>query len=79
MDTNIDDAAAARSFIDWIYTLNREFGIPTSFAEIQEVDIPAMAAHADKECNPLYPVPVLMDRKGPDAVYRQLTEEHHGN
>ena len=30
---------------------------------ILEEDIPVMAKHADKECNPLYPVPKLMNTK----------------
>lgn len=29
---------------------------------IRRSDIPEMAAHADAEANPLYPVPLLMDR-----------------
>ena len=66
------DPDAARQFIDWIYDMNREFGLPGGFPEIQEVDIPVMAAHADAESNPLYPVPRLMDQKELDAVYRHL-------
>jgi len=36
-------------------------GIPKYIEGIQVADIPTMAAHADAESNPLYPVPVLMD------------------
>ena len=32
-------------------------------ANIKEEDIPAMAAHADHEANPLYPCPALFDKK----------------
>lgn len=75
------DAEAARAFIRWIYDMNAEFGIPLTFPQIQEADIPDMAAHADRECNPLYPVPVLMDAGELAAVYRQLMvkEDTHVN
>ena len=36
---------------------------------VREEDIPAMAAHADREGNPLYPVPVLMDRRELEQIY----------
>ncbi len=68
----ISDKAAARKFIDWIYALNDEFGIPMGFEQIRENDISEMAAHADKECNPLYPVPVLMGKSELEYVYHQL-------
>lgn len=79
--TEQTDTEAARTFINWVYGLNAEFGLPDTFPEIQEADIPAMAAHADKECNPLYPVPVLMDAKELEVMYRRLMakEEAHGN
>lgn len=66
---------AANRLIDWIETMNRDFGIPTGFSQIREEDIPQMAQHAAHECNPLYPVPVLMDRKELEAVYHELMEE----
>lgn len=73
------DSSATRAFIDWIYSMNEEFGLPKSFKEIREADISVMAAHADKECNPLYPVPVLMDKAELESVYRKLMEDTHGN
>jgi len=76
-----DDAQAAEAFIRWIYEMNEEFGISLTFPQIRQEDIPAMAANADRECNPLYPVPVLMDRKELEKVYAQLMEKEsvHGN
>ena len=64
---------AAQQFIRWIEQMNREFGLETGFSQIREEDIPLMAMHADKECNPLYPVPMLMDRRELEAVYHELT------
>ena len=52
--------------------MNRDFGIPKGFSQIREEDIPRMAHHADRECNPLYPVPLLLDRQELEAMYRQL-------
>ena len=34
-----------------------------------------MAQHADKEANPLYPVPVLMDRKELEKIYLAVRGE----
>lgn len=62
----------ARAFLDWIRAANRAMDIPETIPEIRPQDIPTMARHADQECNPLYPVPKLMDRAGLEAMYRKL-------
>ena len=69
------DSDAALRFIHWIEELNREFGIETGLSQIRAEDIPLMAMHADKECNPLYPVPKLMDRQELEAIYHELTHK----
>ena len=46
--------------------------IPTYIEGIQKSDIPVMAAHAEKEANPLYPVPKLMTEKELENFYRVL-------
>lgn len=69
---NTADAEAAEQFIRWIEQMNKDFGIPKGFEEIREQDIAVMARHADKESNPLYPVPVLMDAKELGEMYRSL-------
>ena len=69
------DAQAAEAFIRWIEAMNRDFGLPTGFAEIREEDIPTMASHADRECNPLYPVPRLMDRRELETMLHALKED----
>ena len=43
--------------------------------EICKEDIPKLARYADKEANPLYPVPVLMDAKELELFYNKLLEE----
>lgn len=51
----------AEAFISAIRRLNRQLNIPETLPEIRRKDIPAMAAHAAREANPLYPVPKLMN------------------
>lgn len=71
------DDLAARRFIEAIKVLKRQFKIGDSFSQIQEEDIPKLAAYADKEANPLYPVPVLMDAKELEVFYRILKKKKH--
>jgi hypothetical protein len=49
--------------------------IPTTFDCIKKEDISHMARHADKEANPLYPVPVLMDAKQLEIFYYKVLQE----
>ncbi|MCM1046186.1 MAG: iron-containing alcohol dehydrogenase [Candidatus Gastranaerophilales bacterium] len=70
-ETNSDEDAA-RAFIQAIKDMKKRFGIGDTISAIQEQDIPKLAAYADKEANPLYPVPVLMDEKELERYYYQL-------
>ena len=69
-DEKIEDSA--NKFIDAILMLNQKMNIPTSINEIQEKDINVMVKHADKEANPLYPVPVLYGRNELKDIYIKL-------
>ena len=60
---NGDRAEKARAFIGAIYDMNRTLGIPTGFDCIRPEDLPQMAAWAEAEANPVYPVPVIFDRE----------------
>jgi alcohol dehydrogenase class IV len=53
----------ARIFIDAIFAMNKRMGIPKSLDFIKSKDIPLMIKWAGKECNPLYPVPVIFNKK----------------
>ena len=66
--TPADQAAA--DFIQAIKDMKKRFGIGYTFPELREEDIPKMAKYADREANPLYPVPVLMDAEELEALYR---------
>ena len=69
---------AAAAFIRAIRNMNRRYGIPCCFREIREEDIPMLAATADREANPLYPVPVLMDQNQLAQLYKQVMTGYHG-
>ena len=71
-ESQMDDAAAAEYFIDWIQKMNDYMQIPRFFSDIKEEDIQKMAKHADKEGNPLYPVPRLMNSRELEAIYRKV-------
>ena len=63
---------AAKKFIQAIRDLNKYMGIPETFDAIREEDIPHMVSYAEKEANPLYPVPVLMDKNELEYFYRAV-------
>lgn len=74
-----EDAGAAAKFIRAIRQLNVRMGIPETLEGIRPEDIPVMAAHAEKEANPLYPVPRLMTREELTFFYEQVAgKECHG-
>lgn len=66
------DALAAGEFIRAIRDLNARMNIPAHLEGIREEDIPVMAAHAEREANPLYPVPRLMTREELEGYYYQV-------
>ncbi len=66
--------AGAKKFIEAIKELNARMNIPTTLSGIQKEAIPEMAGYAEKEANPLYPVPKLMTRKELEAFYFQIAD-----
>ena len=60
----------AGKFIDAIKRLNKEMAIPDKITGILDKDIPLMVKRADKESNPLYPVPKIMRKKELGNIYR---------
>ncbi len=63
---------AAKIFLEKLTQLERQLNIPTHIAELKQEDIETLAKQADKEANPLYPVPLLMDNKELKKIYKQL-------
>ena len=72
VDEKLNDREASRDFIRWIQKMNDSLGIPRTISGIHEKDISMMAKHADQEGNPLYPVPVLMNRKELEQIYYKV-------
>ena len=67
-------AAGAAKFIDAIKELNKEMGISDKIEGIRKEDISVMAKHAQKEANPLYPVPKLMTQKELEKFYCMIAD-----
>jgi len=67
-------SSSAPAFIDAIKQMNRRMEIPGAFTQIKKEDIPQMAAYTDKEGNPLYPVPLLLDKEELAEVIAGLME-----
>lgn len=65
---------SAKRFIQAIKKLNQNMNIPTHIKGIKKEDIKEMARKADKEANPLYPVPKLLNANELEKFYYQLME-----
>ena len=71
-DEDTPENQAAAQFIQAIKDMKKRFSIGDTIPQIREEDIPKLAAYAEKEANPLYPVPVLMDAKQLEQFYYLL-------
>ena len=75
VDENTPEKDAAETLIAEIRRMNAAMNIPEKLPRIKAADIPKMAKHADKEANPLYPVPKLMDAGELEQFYYDVMEE----
>lgn len=62
----------ATMFIEWIEETNKKMGMTNKFEEIQEKDIKQMVDWAVKEANPIYPAPVVWDKREVEELIRGL-------
>ena len=69
------DREGAQKYTSAIRELNSKLNIPDKLPDIKEADIPGLALHAEKEANPLYPVPKLMDARELEAFYYMIGEK----
>ena len=74
-DKNCNKKQASEIFIKKIEELNKKMGIGTKIDCIKVEDIPFLAKTADKEANPLYPVPLLLDAKQLEKIYKEIANE----
>lgn len=70
-DKDTPKETAAKTFIQAIRDMKDMFHIVDTIPQIREEDIGKLARYADKEANPLYPVPVLMDAKELEPFFRK--------
>ena len=74
VSSHIDtDKEGAEKFITAIRGLNFRMQIPETLCGIKRDDIPMMAKYAEREANPLYPVPVLFDAEGLEEFYLRVS------
>ena len=64
----------AKKFIAASRALNARMNIPDKLTGIQKEDISGIAKHAEKEANPLYPVPKLMTKKELEGFYYEIAD-----
>ena len=64
----------AKKFIDAIRKLNSDMEIPEKLQGISKKDVRSLARHAEKEANPLYPVPKLMTMKELENLYYKVAD-----
>ena len=73
-DENDSYEVGAKRFIEAIKEMNVRMDIPNKLVDIKRLDIPDMAKHAEREANPLYPVPKLMTAKELEDIYNEIAE-----
>lgn len=59
--------------------MNDAMKIPGALSGIRKEDISMLAAYADHEANPLYPVPVLWDASELERIYYLVQEEQNSD
>ena len=68
------DEEGAKKFISAVKDLNRKMGIPNKICGIKKEDIENMAKKAEKEANPIYPVPKLFTQKELEKFYYKFAD-----
>ncbi len=71
-DKDTEENIAALAFIDAIEQLKSDLHIPDKLEGIKKGDISRLAGYAEKEANPLYPVPVLMTSRELEQFYYKV-------
>ena len=66
---------AAKAFIQMIKDMKKKLNIGDTIEGIKEEDIKKLSKYADKEANPLYPVPKLMNAKELQQFYYKVMEK----
>ena len=67
-----DNKEKALKFIDWIDDMKKQMDLPAGLDMIKDEDIPQIITWADKEANPLYPVPAIWQREDFEKLIQTL-------
>lgn len=70
-----NEEIAAKMFIESIRLMNKQMNIPNKISALRKEDIGQLSSYADMEANPIYPVPVLMDRKELERFYYDVLDD----
>lgn len=70
--TDHSDAENAELFIETIEEWNAYMDIPPTIPEIEDADLEELAAHAESEANPFYPVPVIFKPDDLVEAFKQV-------
>lgn len=71
-DEKTPKEVGAKIFIEKIEDMNDVMNIGTTIHDIKEEDIQQLALTAEKEANPLYPVPVIYSAKQLESIYYEV-------
>ncbi|MGI6029033.1 MAG: iron-containing alcohol dehydrogenase [Candidatus Heteroscillospira sp.] len=78
-DSSTPDSEAAAAYIAALRGMKKRYGVPDTVSALRREDIPQLARWAEREANPLYPVPVLWGTEELEDMYKSvLEEENHG-
>ena len=72
-DSKTPKEVASKIFIEKIEDMNKYMNIGTKLDCIKREDIPALAKTAEKEANPLYPVPKLFTDLQLQKIYKEVS------
>ena len=70
-----NEEIAAKMFVESIRLMNKQMNIPNKISALRKEDIGQLSSYADMEANPIYPVPVLMDRKELERFYFDILDD----
>lgn len=74
-DKQNTDKQNSQLFIDKIKQMNKNMQIPNCVEQLKAEDIPILAKRAEKEANPLYPVPKILGIKQIENILKKLVKD----
>lgn len=75
-DIHDSHEVGAKKFIEAVKQMKRDLNVPDTIDGIKEEDIPELAKIAEKEGNPIYPVPKLMTAKQLERFYYKVMSKN---